>query len=154
MIVQTGIKWEDVNQILADKNIPLFFPVSPNHHVFHLTLMVWKLDPGPGATIGGMISTGCSGSKFPIYSLIPPAYYLGSERCEVRNCQRRMVPKHSMGLLFRDQGAHSRCCRLWSSLRARSSRHDGVHASPQLVLTQLNSSLVLKVLLVLSLRRH
>ena len=28
MIVQTGIKWEDVNQILANKNIPLFFPVS------------------------------------------------------------------------------------------------------------------------------
>ena len=68
MIVQTGIKWEDVNQILADKSIPLFFPVSPSHHFFYLTLIVWKLDPGPGATIGGMISTGCSGSKFPTYS--------------------------------------------------------------------------------------
>ena len=31
MIVQTGIKWEDVNQILADQNIALFFPVSPSH---------------------------------------------------------------------------------------------------------------------------
>ena len=68
MIVQTGIKWEDVNQILADKNIPLFFPVSPSHHSFYLTLIARELDPGPGATIGGMISTGCSGSMFPTYS--------------------------------------------------------------------------------------
>ena len=39
MIVQTGIKWEDVNQILADKNIPLFFPVGPNHQFLYLPLM-------------------------------------------------------------------------------------------------------------------
>lgn len=66
MIVQTGIKWEDVNQILADKNIPLFFPVSGSAHSTYLTLTAWQLDPGPGATIGGMISTGCSGSTFTI----------------------------------------------------------------------------------------
>jgi hypothetical protein len=27
MIVQSGIKWEDVNQTLAERGIPLFFPV-------------------------------------------------------------------------------------------------------------------------------
>lgn len=28
IIVQSGIKWEEVNRILAEKKIPLFFPVS------------------------------------------------------------------------------------------------------------------------------
>ena len=45
--VQCGVKWEDLNAHLAEKKIPLFFP----------------LDPGPGATIGGMIGTGCSGNQ-------------------------------------------------------------------------------------------
>lgn len=27
-----------------------------------------QLDPGPGATIGGMMSTGCSGRTFPLQS--------------------------------------------------------------------------------------
>ncbi|KAG1833970.1 FAD-linked oxidase-like protein [Suillus variegatus] len=44
---QPGAKWEDINNTLKDRGIPLFFP----------------LDPGPGATIGGMIGTGCSGTK-------------------------------------------------------------------------------------------
>lgn len=47
MIVQSGVGWEDINAHLADLDIPLFFP----------------LDPGPGATIGGMIGTGCSGTN-------------------------------------------------------------------------------------------
>lgn len=44
---QAGARWEDINEELKNKGIPLFFP----------------LDPGPGATIGGMVGTGCSGSK-------------------------------------------------------------------------------------------
>jgi FAD/FMN-containing dehydrogenase len=28
MIVQSGITWEDVNKTLAERGIPLFFPVS------------------------------------------------------------------------------------------------------------------------------
>jgi len=67
MIVQTGIKWEDVNQTLTDKKIPLFFPVSTSRPFFYLMLIARQLDPGPGATIGGMISTGCSGSKLQTY---------------------------------------------------------------------------------------
>jgi D-lactate dehydrogenase (cytochrome) len=43
---QAGARWEDINRTLRECGTPLFFP----------------LDPGPGATIGGMIGTGCSGS--------------------------------------------------------------------------------------------
>ncbi|KAF8133198.1 D-lactate dehydrogenase cytochrome oxidoreductase [Boletus edulis] len=43
---QAGARWDDINRVLKEKGIPLFFP----------------LDPGPGATIGGMIGTGCSGT--------------------------------------------------------------------------------------------
>ncbi|KAJ7491259.1 D-lactate dehydrogenase cytochrome oxidoreductase [Mycena latifolia] len=47
LVCQSGARWEDINQTLKDRGIPLFFP----------------LDPGPGATIGGMVGTGCSGSR-------------------------------------------------------------------------------------------
>lgn len=45
VVVQPGVKWEELNEMLAQDN--LFFPP----------------DPGPGAMIGGMISTGCSGTN-------------------------------------------------------------------------------------------
>ncbi|KAL2173505.1 uncharacterized protein P884DRAFT_303370 [Thermothelomyces heterothallicus CBS 202.75] len=45
VVVQPGIGWEDLNEQLAEHN--LFFPP----------------DPGPGARIGGMIGTGCSGTN-------------------------------------------------------------------------------------------
>ncbi|KAG6903176.1 hypothetical protein C0995_002719 [Termitomyces sp. Mi166 len=41
LVCQSGTRWEDINMTLKEKGIPLFFP----------------LDPGPGATIGGMIGT-------------------------------------------------------------------------------------------------
>ena len=28
LVCQAGTRWEDINQILRDKGIPLFFPVS------------------------------------------------------------------------------------------------------------------------------
>jgi FAD/FMN-containing dehydrogenase len=31
VVLQSGVKWEDLNQTLADKGIPLFFPVSYHH---------------------------------------------------------------------------------------------------------------------------
>ena len=40
-----GFQWEALNEELAKQN--LFFPP----------------DPGPGAEIGGMIATGCSGTN-------------------------------------------------------------------------------------------
>ncbi|CAE6393724.1 unnamed protein product [Rhizoctonia solani] len=60
MVVQSGAKWEDINHILEDKGIPLFFP----------------LDPGPGATIGGMIGTGCSGTNAVRYGTAKAEWFL------------------------------------------------------------------------------
>ncbi|KAJ4290758.1 D-lactate ferricytochrome c oxidoreductase [Collariella sp. IMI 366227] len=45
VVVQPGVGWENLNDQLAEDN--LFFPP----------------DPGPGAQIGGMIGTGCSGTN-------------------------------------------------------------------------------------------
>lgn len=45
VVVQPGLGWEDLNEELAKSS--LFFPP----------------DPGPGAQIGGMVGTGCSGTN-------------------------------------------------------------------------------------------
>ena len=57
---QSGARWEDINETLKEKGIPLFFP----------------LDPGPGATIGGMISTGCSGTNAVRYGTAKAEWFL------------------------------------------------------------------------------
>ncbi|KAF9483866.1 D-lactate dehydrogenase cytochrome oxidoreductase [Pholiota conissans] len=57
---QAGTRWEDINQTLKDKGIPLFFP----------------LDPGPGATIGGMVGTGCSGTNAVRYGTARAEWFL------------------------------------------------------------------------------
>ncbi|KAG7086533.1 hypothetical protein E1B28_002484 [Marasmius oreades] len=57
---QSGARWEDINQTLKDKGIPLFFP----------------LDPGPGATIGGMVGTGCSGTNAVRYGTAKAEWFL------------------------------------------------------------------------------
>ncbi|KAJ6488511.1 FAD-linked oxidase-like protein [Mycena vitilis] len=60
LICQSGTRWEDINQTLKDKGIPLFFP----------------LDPGPGATIGGMVGTGCSGTNAVRYGTAKAEWFL------------------------------------------------------------------------------
>jgi D-lactate dehydrogenase (cytochrome) len=47
VVVQPGMTYDALNEKLKLLESPLFFPV----------------DPGPGAAIGGMISTGCSGTN-------------------------------------------------------------------------------------------
>jgi hypothetical protein len=51
--------------------IPLFFPVSWDMLLSSQTLISSiKIDPAPGATIGGMLSTGCSGSTYSSHDTI------------------------------------------------------------------------------------
>ncbi|KAK2467017.1 hypothetical protein APHAL10511_001275 [Amanita phalloides] len=57
---QAGARWDDINEILRSKGIPLFFPI----------------DPGPGATIGGMIGTGCSGTNAVRYGTARSEWFL------------------------------------------------------------------------------
>jgi len=49
VVVQPAVGWEHLNEYLAESN--LFFPP----------------DPGPGAMIGGMVGTGCSGTNAARY---------------------------------------------------------------------------------------
>ncbi|KAI5803365.1 hypothetical protein DFH27DRAFT_481420 [Peziza echinospora] len=49
VVVQPAVGWEHLNDVLRDEN--LFFPP----------------DPGPGAMIGGMVGTGCSGTNAARY---------------------------------------------------------------------------------------
>uniref|UniRef100_A0A0W0FSE9 D-lactate dehydrogenase (cytochrome) n=1 Tax=Moniliophthora roreri TaxID=221103 RepID=A0A0W0FSE9_MONRR len=62
VICQPGIGWMELNEILEEKGIPLFFP----------------LDPGPGATIGGMLSTGCSGTNAVKYGTSRGEWFLNA----------------------------------------------------------------------------
>ncbi|PIL23764.1 hypothetical protein GSI_13514 [Ganoderma sinense ZZ0214-1] len=68
IVCQAGARWEDINSFLAEKGIPLFFPDA--------ILTIVKLDPGPGATIGGMIGTGCSGTNAVRYGTARAEWFL------------------------------------------------------------------------------
>lgn len=91
LVCQPGAKWMDINDNLKEKGrwlyfpapgdgnlitvtlgIPLFFPVSLRFFWPRtITISARQLDPAPGATIGGMLSTGCSGSVFVLPILHP-----------------------------------------------------------------------------------
>ncbi|KDQ13169.1 hypothetical protein BOTBODRAFT_111851 [Botryobasidium botryosum FD-172 SS1] len=60
LVCQAGARWDDINETLREKGIPLFFP----------------LDPAPGATIGGMIATGCSGTNAVRYGTAKAEWFL------------------------------------------------------------------------------
>ncbi|KAJ2913929.1 hypothetical protein MD484_g6483, partial [Candolleomyces efflorescens] len=62
LVCQPGARWMDVNETLKEKGIPLFFP----------------LDPAPTATIGGMFSTGCSGTNAVRYGTAKGEWFLNA----------------------------------------------------------------------------
>ncbi|KAF8642654.1 hypothetical protein AX16_009454 [Volvariella volvacea WC 439] len=62
LVCQPGARWMDINGTLKKKGIPLFFP----------------LDPAPGATIGGMLSTGCSGTNAVRYGTAKAEWFLNA----------------------------------------------------------------------------
>jgi len=62
IVCQAGTVWTQINETLKEKGIPLFFP----------------LDPGPGATIGGMMSTGCSGTNAVRYGTAKAEWFLNA----------------------------------------------------------------------------
>ncbi|WOO84395.1 D-lactate dehydrogenase [cytochrome], mitochondrial [Vanrija pseudolonga] len=59
-VVQAGVKWDEFNEQLKKDGVKLFFP----------------LDPGPGATIGGMAGTGCSGTNAVRYGTAKAEWFI------------------------------------------------------------------------------
>ncbi|KAF9553236.1 hypothetical protein CPC08DRAFT_673450 [Agrocybe pediades] len=62
LVCQPGARWMDINETLKEQGIPLFFPI----------------DPAPGATIGGMLSTGCSGTNAVRYGTAKGEWFLNA----------------------------------------------------------------------------
>ncbi|KAF8170891.1 FAD-linked oxidase-like protein [Mycena galopus ATCC 62051] len=60
VVCQPGLGWMELNETLQAEGIPLFFPI----------------DPAPDATIGGMASTGCSGTNAVRYGTAKAEWFL------------------------------------------------------------------------------
>ncbi|KAJ3998891.1 FAD-linked oxidase-like protein [Lentinula boryana] len=62
LVCQPGVGWVEINDTLREKGIPLFFPI----------------DPAPSATLGGMISNGCSGTNAVRYGTSKGEWFLNT----------------------------------------------------------------------------
>ncbi|KAJ6483987.1 FAD-linked oxidase-like protein [Mycena sanguinolenta] len=60
VVCQPGLGWMELNETLQSEGIPLFFPI----------------DPAPDATMGGMASTGCSGTNAVRYGTAKAEWFL------------------------------------------------------------------------------
>ncbi|KAE8253751.1 hypothetical protein A4X13_0g3672 [Tilletia indica] len=60
VVVQPGLKWEELNQWLSDRGSNLY----------------WPIDPGPGSAFGGMLSTGGSGTNAVRFGTMKGDYVL------------------------------------------------------------------------------
>ncbi|KAF9074208.1 FAD-linked oxidase-like protein [Rhodocollybia butyracea] len=66
MVCQPGVGWVEINDTLREKGIPLFFPIDRK----------MQIDPAPTATLGGMISNGCSGTNAVRYGTSKGEWFL------------------------------------------------------------------------------
>ncbi|KAG9048600.1 hypothetical protein FS837_012455 [Tulasnella sp. UAMH 9824] len=84
VVVQSGIGWEDLNAQLKDMNYPYFFP----------------LDPGPGATIGGMVGTGCSGTNAVKYGTAKSHWFINLTVIKTRSRARKSSAGFDLTKIF------------------------------------------------------
>ncbi|KAF8965848.1 hypothetical protein BDZ97DRAFT_1903908 [Flammula alnicola] len=63
LVCQPAARWMDINDVLKKKGTSLFY---------------LQIDPGPGATIGGMLSTGCSGTNAVRYGTAKGEWFLNA----------------------------------------------------------------------------
>ncbi|KAF4617446.1 hypothetical protein D9613_006408 [Agrocybe pediades] len=91
LVCQPAAQWMEINETLRAKGIPLFFPI----------------DPGPGATVGGMLSTGCSGTNAVRYGTAKGEWFLNAtvvlpsgEVIKTRRRSRKSAAGFDMTKLF------------------------------------------------------
>ncbi|KAJ6488913.1 FAD-binding domain-containing protein [Mycena sanguinolenta] len=91
VVCQPGLGWMELNETLQSQGIPLFFPI----------------DPAPEATIGGMASTGCSGTNAVRYGTAKSEWFLNltvvlpsGEVIKTRRRSRKSSAGWDVGKLF------------------------------------------------------